>query len=128
MEKSVIEKIRQCKALQGKTIADVCSMPQFMDNVAAYLAEQKELREATLRSIPKGKRVASHVVDRIELDDITKIINEYILILAKKSKLPASERLYIKQICQQAYNLTICQIVCKEFPELKNKLMGGNKS
>ena len=128
MERSVIEKIRQCKALQGKTIADVCTLPQFMDNVASYLAEQKELREATLRAIPNGKRVASHVIDRIKLDDVTGIINEYVLILAKKSRKSASERLYIEQICQQAYNLTICQIVCEEFPELNDKLMGGNES
>lgn len=128
MEKDVIEKIRICKALQGKTIVDVCSMPQFMDNVSAYLAEQKELREVTLRAIPNGKRAASHVIDRIKLDDVTGIIDEYVLILAKKSRKSASERLYIEQICQQAYNLTICQIVCKEFPELNDKLMGGNES
>lgn len=53
---------------------------------------------------------------------------EYAKVVAGGSTRNHAERLYIRQIGQQAYNLTITQIVVDEYPELANELLPKSKA
>ena len=46
MKKETLQKIRSCKALQGKTIFDVVALPRFVENLGAYWTAQKTDRDA----------------------------------------------------------------------------------
>lgn len=129
LKKETIEAIRSCKALQGKTVADICQTDDFLRNLAKYLNAQKEERDAAKKSIPSGCRLAAHVIDRIQaaglMDSETLFAKEYCKILNKESALKSAEREFVFQLGQQAYNLTIVNFVVKEHPELKDELMNG---
>ena len=46
MNKEILNKIRDCKALQNVTIEDLCKTDRFRDNLAAYMTAQREDRKA----------------------------------------------------------------------------------
>lgn len=136
MNKEIQNKIRSCKALQGKDIMDVISMPEFSENLAAYWVAQKEDRNAIRKSYDamrkmggaKGYKIPAHPIDDLADLSVEDLAVEYAKVIAGGSKRNSAERKYISQIGQQAYNLTIAKIVCKEFPELEPVLIPKSKN
>ena len=123
----IINKIQSCKALQGKTIADIIKLPEFVDNLAAYLRAQREDREAVRRSYlamrkaggARGMKLPAHAIDRVADLGAQEFAGEYLAVLQKTCKRSAAEREYIAQLGTQAYNVTIANFVVAEFPELR---------
>lgn len=130
MKKETLQKIRSCKALQGKTIFDVVALPRFVENLAAYWTAQKTDRDAIRKSYDamrkmggaKGYRIPAHVIDDLAQLSVDDLAVEYAKVVAGGSTRNNAERLYIRQIGQQAYNLTVAQYVVEEYPELKPEL------
>lgn len=128
MDKKTRAKIASCKALQGKTIADVCEMERFRSNLAAYMEAQKTDRAAIRASYDamrklggaKGYKLPAHVIDRVIELNTEQFAAAYLDVIWGVSPRPVAERNYIKQLGNQAYNLTVAQIVTEEFPELKS--------
>lgn len=124
-------KIESCKALQGVSVMDIITSVRFRDNLAAYMTAQREDRKASkasydaMRAIwaAKGYRLPSHAIDRCIDLSVLEFATEYARVLSGSSNRSVAERHYIKQLGQQAYNLTIAQIVVSEFPELENTLI-----
>ena len=131
LDKATRRKIESCKALQGKTVADLVSTDRFEKNLAAYLTAQKEDRNTSRKSYEAmrkaggaiGLKLPAHPVDNFLDMSVADFAMEYLAVFAGQSKRPKSERNYINQLGQQALNLTIAQIVCEEFPELKPALI-----
>lgn len=131
MKAETIVKMRACKELQGKTIGDVVEMPLFRDNLAAYWQSQKNDREAIKASYQamrklggqKSYKLPSHVIDKLSWMSVDDMIQAWKEVYTGESELSARARVYIRQLVRQAYNLTVCQIVCKEFPELEAELL-----
>ena len=128
-------KINSCKALQGLTIMDVVIMPRFRENLAAYWTEQCETRKTAIASYqamhklggPKGYKLPAHPIDDLAQLSVDDLAIEYAKVVAGGSTRNHAERLYIRQIGQQAYNLTIAQIVVEEYPELTDELLPKSK-
>lgn len=131
MKAETIVKMRACKELQGKTVGDIVEMPLFRDNLAAYWQAQKADREAIQASYKamrklsarKGYKLPSHVIDKLSPLSVDEFIQEWKEVYSGESDRPKNQREYIKQLARQAYNLTVCQIICKEFPELEEELL-----
>ncbi len=136
MKKETLQKIRSCKALQGKDVADVVAMPRFRDNLAAYWTAQKMDRDAIRKSYEamhklggaRGYKIPAHVIDDLAGITVEDLAVEYAKVIAGGSNRTHAERLYIRQIGQQAYNLTIAQIVVDEYPELADELLPKSKA
>lgn len=130
MNPEVESKVRSCKELQGKTIFDICASDEFLENLAKYMEAQRADRKAIQASYQamrkaggaKGYKLPSHPIDRVIDMTCEAFTMEYIAVIYKSSKRPYAEREYIRQLGNQAYGVTIANIVCKEFPELKEKL------
>lgn len=118
-------KIKNCKALQGKTIFDVIKMDVYSTNLEAYIRCQREDREKAIASFKAIKKFNStakmptHVIDHFKEWQTKDFVYEYMRILTQKSGCTSNERRYILQICQQAYNKTVADIVIAEFPDMK---------
>lgn len=136
MKKETLNKIRSCKALQGKTIFDVVALPRFVENLAAYWTAQKTDRDAIRKSYDamrkmggaRGYRIPAHVIDDLAKLTVEELAIEYAKVVAGGSTRNHAERLYIRQIGQQAYNLTVVQYVVDEYPELKDELLPKSKA
>lgn len=136
MKKEILNKVRSCQALQGKTIFDVVVMPLFIENLAAYWTAQTTDREAIRKSYQamrklrgaKGLKLPAHPLDALESLTTEELAFEYAKVVAGGSTRNHAQRKYIHQIGQQAYNLTIAQIVVAEFPELESVLMPKAKA
>lgn len=136
MKLEILKKIRSCKELRGKTIKDIVESVEFVENLAAYWVAQKADREATKKSYEamrkaggaKGYRVPAHPIDDLCALTANEMAAEYYAVLMKMCNRPAAERKYIYQLGQQAYNLTIAQIVIREFPELEDTLIPKSKN
>lgn len=136
MNKEILNKIRDCKALQNMTIEDLCKTDRFLDNLAAYMTAQREDRNAIRSSYDamrklggaKGYKIPSHPIDDVISMSVEEFAREYLNVISKCSKRPAAERQYIQQLGQQAYNLTVAQIVINEFPELESVLIPKTKT
>lgn len=136
MKKEIQNKIRSCKALKGKDVADVIDSPRFMENLAAYWTAQKADRDAIRKSYQamhklggaKGYKIPAHVIDDLANLTVEELAIEYAKVVAGGSTRNHAERLYIRQIGQQAYNLTIAQYVVEEFPELEPELLPKSKA
>lgn len=136
MKQETLKKIRKCKALQGMTVEGVIKSDRFRDNLAAYLTAQREDRKAIRSSYAamrkaggaKGYKLPAHVIDKFMDCSVEEFANEYLKVLSKMSPRPMRERQYIGQLGQQAYNLTIAQIVVDEFPETAEELIPKSKS
>ena len=130
MKKDIQEKIRKCKALQGKSILDIIQTDRFRDNLAAYWTEQRETRskaEASYKALaklggPKGMKLPSHTVARLAGLSVVDMAVEYAKVICGHSERSNAERIYIKQLGQQAFNRTMIQYVLDEFPELSDEL------
>ena len=131
MKQEILQKICSCKALNGKTIFDIVSMPRFAENLAAYWTEQKETRKTAIASYkamhklggPKGYKLPAHVIDKLVDLSVEDLAVEYAKVVAGCSTRNFAERKYIRQIGQQAYNLTMVQCVVDEYPELSDELL-----
>lgn len=136
MKKETLQKIRSCKALQGKDVADIIAMPRFLENLGAYWTAQKTDRDAIRKSYDamrkmggaKGYRIPAHVIDDLGGMTVDDLAVEYAKVVAGGSTRNHAERLYIRQIGQQAYNLTVAQYVVDEYPELANELLPKSNS
>lgn len=130
MKKETLQKIRSCKALQGKTIFDVVALPRFVENLGAYWTAQKTDRDAIRKSYDamrkmggaNGYRIPAHPIDDLAQLSVDDLAVEYAKVVAGGSTRNHAERLYIRQIGQQAYNLTVAQYVVEEYPELEPEL------
>lgn len=133
--KEIQQKINQCKALQGKTVADIVEMQRFQMNLTKYFTAQKEDRKAIRSSYlamqklggSKGYKLPAHAIDKVMDWSVEDLAVEYLRIFDKQSKESAAVRKYIFQLAGQAYNLTIAQIVCEEFPELESVFFPKSK-
>lgn len=131
MKKETLQKIRSCKALQGKDVADIIAMPRFLENLGAYWTAQKTDRDAIRKSYAamrkmggaKGYKIPAHPIDDLAQLTVEELAIEYAKVVAGGSTRNHAERLYIRQIGQQAYNLTVVQYVVDEYPELKDELL-----
>lgn len=131
LDKETKRKITSCKALQGKDFADIIAMPRFLENLGAYWTAQKTDRDAIRKSYDamrkmggaKGYRIPAHAIDDLAGLSVEDLAFEYAKVIAGGSTRNHAERLYIRQIGQQAYNLTIAQFVVEEYPELEPKLL-----
>lgn len=136
MKQETLKKISKCKALQGMTVEDVVKSDRFRENLAAYLTAQREDRKeirssyAAMRKAggAKGYKLPAHVIDKFMDCSVEEFANEYLKVLSKMSPRPMRERQYIGQLGQQAYNLTIAQIVVDEFPETAEELIPKAKN
>ena len=127
MDKETRNKIASCKALRGKSVSDLCHMPEFVENLGKYINAQREDRNAIKASYnamhklgtTKGFKLPAHVIDRTMEMTVEAFRDEYLLCINGTSKCTSAEREYILQLGMQAYNLTVAEIVTAEFPELK---------
>lgn len=125
------DKIRACKALQGKTVNDIIGEPKFRDNLAAYMKAQRDDRAAIRSSYEamrkaggaKGYKLPAHVCDRVLTLSVSAFAVEFARVLVGRSALSFAERQYIRQLGMQAYNLTMAQYIVAEFPELEDELI-----
>lgn len=130
-DKETQQKIASCKALQGKTIFDVVALPRFVENLAAYWTAQKTDRNAIRKSYQamrklggaKGFKLPAHPLDALEILTVEELAIEYAKVVAGGSTRGHAQRKYIRQIGQQAYNLTVAQYVVEEYPELEPVLL-----
>ena len=135
MNKEIQQKIASCKALQNMTVADVINTQRFADNLAKYLNAQREDRKAIRASYAamikaggsKRYKLPAHVIDHFETWTVGEFTAAYLECINKKYNGPFAERQYITQLGQQAYNVTVCQYVVEEFPELEPVLFPKNK-
>lgn len=131
MKKETLEKIRACKALQGVAVSDFLSSERFLENLAAYVTAQREDRKAIKSSYEamrkvggaKGYKLPAHTIDRLMNLSVSEFSEEVGKVFDRTSQRPFAEREYLYQLGRQAYNLTVAQIVCEEFPELKDELL-----
>ena len=136
MKRETLEKIKNCKALQGMSVEDVIKSDRFRDNMAAYLTAQREDRKAIRSSYAamrkaggaKGYKLPAHVIDNFMDCTVEDFVGAYLEVLSKASARPLRERTYIRQLGGQAYNLTITQFVIDEFPELADELTPKSKA
>lgn len=136
MKNEIQQKIASCKALQNVTVEQLCQSDRFRDNLAAYMNAQREDRKAIRASYDamrklggaKGFKIPAHPIDDLMSLSVDDFAREYLNVISKCSKRPAAERQYIRQLGQQAYNLTVAQIVINEFPELESVLIPKNNA
>ena len=136
MDKDTQRKIESCKALQGKTVEELIATDRFRNNLAAYMTAQKEDRKQIRASYEamrklggaKGYKLPAHPIDRVIDLSVDDFAAEYMAVIALVSERPVSERRYIQQLGQQAYNLTVAQYVVEEYPELEPVLIPKAKA
>lgn len=135
MKTEIQNKVRACKALQGKSVADIVNTERFFYNLKAYFDAQLEDRNATKASFQAmkkagmmGYKIPSHPIDKVTGMGPEGLRQEYLRILTGKSELPFSQRQYIGQLAGQAYSLTVAQYVIEEFPELEDVLIPKSKA
>lgn len=124
MKTELEKKIKQTKALQGKSVEDVLRMPEFAANVGAYLREQRALRQAVKDTIHKKNpraRVPAHTIDRVGYLNQYNFAEIWIKISQRVIKKPKAEREYIDQLGMLAYKKTVADFVIAEFPELRDE-------
>lgn len=134
MYKEIQDKVKSCKALQGMTIAELVKTDRFRNNLAAYMTAQRTDREQIRKSYEamrklggaKGFKLPAHPIDKCINLTVDQFVEEYKNIVEKHSPRPRAEREYIRQLCGQAYNLTVAQYVVDEFPELADVLIPKN--
>lgn len=118
------------------TVADLIATVRFRDNLAAYMTAQREDRKATRQAYEtmkklggaKGFKLPAHTIDRVINMPVEDFAVEYAKIVCGGSAKKSSERAYIRQLGQQAYNLTVAQYVVDEYPELADELIPKSKA
>lgn len=130
-ENELYQKVASCKALQGLTVSDLISTDRFRNNLAAYMTAQREDRKQIRASYeamhkaggPTGYKLPAHPIDKVIDLSVDEFSAEFMAIIEKRNTRPFSEREYIRQLGQQAYNLTVAQYVVDEYPELEEELI-----
>lgn len=123
------KEFQECKALKGKSVKDILISEKFQQNFTAYWNSQKADREAAIASAKamgakiRGFKVPAHAIDAFMKDSVGDMIVDYTMVLSGQSKRPARERVYLRQLGDQAYNKTIAEILIEEFPYLEDELM-----
>lgn len=126
--KEINEKLLSCKALQGKSVQDICLSELFVKNIGRYWTAQQADRKAAEASFAAMKvngaigpmaKLPSHPIVSLMHLSAQDMALEYMMVIGKVSERSAAERKYIQQLGRQAYNLTILQMASEEFPELK---------
>lgn len=115
-----------CKWLDGKTVWDVISTPEFLENLGKYFEAQKEdykAAAATFKATARRfQRMPAHAITHF-LDMSTEAFrDEFCRCLAKRSIRPCAQREYVEQLGMQAYNITVANAIVAEFPETKDIL------
>ena len=136
LSKEIQQKIVSCKALQGVTLAELIETERFTSNLAAYMSAQREDRKqirASYEAMRKlgganGYKIPAHPIDKLIDLSVDEFRSEYARILQGCCTRTATERKYIKQLCQQAFNLTVAQYVIEEYPELDPVLIPKAKA
>ena len=134
------EKVRNCKALKDKSILDVINLPLFVDNLTKYMECQFEDRKKTRDSYKamvklggsEKYKLPAHVIDRVlgteKMTAPQDFVNMFAEVVVGMSKRSSEERHYIQQLGQQAWNKTVGDIVCDEFPELTDYFFPKQKT
>lgn len=129
--KTPLEKIRSCKALQGKSVLDVCMLSGFLDNLSSYVKVQREERNIALQHAQQfggGKMHApAHPIDKTMGWSDEQWREEFMRVFDKTSTQPAGLREYIYQLGMQAYNVTIANLVILEYPEMRSYFFKNSK-
>lgn len=131
MKAETRRKIASCKALQDIKIGEFIRGERFLSNLGAYLKAQQEDREKTRASFaamykvgtPRGYKIPAHPVDLFLGWTALRFAEEYGRVLDKTSNLSARYREYVRQLGNQAFNLTVAQIAVEEFSELEDELL-----
>ena len=133
MNKEIQSKISQTKALKDKSVGDILQMPEFRENIAAYLKAQREDRAKTKEYIQTMAKMLNqkiwpktHVIDRLDYLNPDNFAYYFAKVTDHRSNLPKSERDYIEQLGCQALNKTIADFVIAEFPEYKEEFYPSN--
>ena len=118
------------------TVAELIGTDRFRENLAKYMKAQFDDRRAIQQSYAamhkmggaKGYKLPAHPIDRVMGYTVGEFAAEYMAVLNKQSNLPANVRMYIKQLGDQAYSLTVIQYVVDEYPELADELLPKSKA
>ena len=118
------------------TVEDIVKSDSFKENLSKYWKAQREDREAIRQSYAlmvkaggsPNYKLPAHPIDKCITMSDDEMLSEFMLIIQKKSEKSMAVRQYISQLCQQAYNLTVSQIVVKEYPELEEVLIPKSKA
>lgn len=131
MKNETKRKVESCKALREMSVADLIATDRFRDNLATYMTAQRTDRQAIKDSYAamrklggaKGYKLPAHPIDRVIGMPVEDFAVEYAKVVCGRSTRNAAERKYIRQLGQQAYNLTVAQYVVDEYPELADELI-----
>jgi hypothetical protein len=102
---------------------------KFQQNFTAYWNSQKADRQAAIASANamgakiRGFKVPAHAIDAFMKDSVGDMIIDYAMVLSGQSKRPVRERIYLKQLGDQAYMKTIAEYLIEEFPYMEEELM-----
>lgn len=126
MKAEIIEKMKACKALEGKTVLDVLKMPEFAANLGKYFDAQKAEWHAARKSLEAQRKVAgtnrlrlpAHTLDKLIGWSNEMLLAEFVKVWQKTSTCSHAVREYVAQLGMQAYNVTVANFVVAEFPEL----------
>lgn len=135
MDKIKQLRIAQSKALKGKTIRDICHTQLFMYNLDKYMKAQFDDRKAIKSSYEAMKKAGgakdyglpAHVIDQLQGMTVEDFAAEYQSIQTKHSIRPIEQRRFIRQLSQQAFNLTIAQVLVIEFPDMESELLPSDE-
>lgn len=128
-EKELRTELSTIEALKGKSMLDICELPEMLSNIDALLRQQRELRQAARDTIKKpGSRLYAHTVDKFMETDAEDMLVEYLDVIAGVSTRPAAERKYINEIGARAYRATVAQIAIAERPELKGRIFDAKEN
>lgn len=125
LSKKALKAVRETKALQGKTLGEICDTPEFLQNLKALLNQQvteRKLAEKSARittAFNPGKyHLPTHPIQQFMEHTAEQFKEEYLAVIGKQSSRPSGERLFIEQLGGQAYNLTMVQFIVAEHPEV----------
>lgn len=100
--------------------------------MVAQREDRKKIRESyeAMRKLggAKGYKLPAHPIDRVIDMTVEDFAVEFAKVIGGSSVRPVSERRYIQQLGQQAYNLTVAQYVVDEYPELEPVLIPKAKA
>lgn len=115
--------------LKDKTRYDVMIMPEFAEELAACMNEQKQTRESVREVIAKmrkdGKKIVEQrpVIDRVIeaglLDDAGEFAVAFVEVQDGESKHPKAIREYIRELGMKAFNNTIRRFINEANPDMK---------
>lgn len=124
----ILEKMKACKALAGKTVLDVLEMPEFAANLGKYFDAQKAEWQAARKSLEAQRKIAgtnrlrlpAHTLDKLIGWSNEMLLAEFVKMVQKTSTSSHAVREYVGQLGMQAYNVTVANFVVAEFPELSD--------